>query len=95
MVWLPGELRSLRSRGSFRGVLLRDARGNVIGWYAYFLQAGGVSQLVQLAADARAVDTVLGHALRDADAGGSSRTSWGRWPARAARLSAKLSLTGC
>ncbi len=75
--WLFKELRAVPTRGELRGHLLRNSKGQVLGWYLYFLKKGGESHVLQIAARPRAVSTVVGHLLADADRGGAV-SLWGR-----------------
>jgi hypothetical protein len=64
--WLFDELRAVRDRGQLIAQLVSDQGGRVLGWYVMYLQAGDVSQVMQVAAAERDVDAVLAHLLHDA-----------------------------
>jgi hypothetical protein len=68
--WLFGALAAVRSRGSLVRRLVR-AEDRVLGWYVYYLQRGGVSQVVQIGGRERDMGDVLDHLFADAHSGGS------------------------
>lgn len=59
--WLFAEMAAVRSRGELVRCLVRDTQGRVLGWYVSYLQPGGVSQVLQVAAAERDVGAVLDH----------------------------------
>ena len=71
LTWLFRELRAVASRGELRGFLLRGSKGQVLGWYLYYLKRDGRSCVLQLAARPGAMEAVVGHLFADADRGGS------------------------
>ena len=64
--WLFDELANVQTRGELVRRLVRAPDGRIAGWYVYYLKAGGVSQVQQLAAAPADVGLVLDHLLRDA-----------------------------
>jgi hypothetical protein len=70
--WLFGELGRSAPRGEPVAELIRDAGGRVLGWYVYFRRPGGRSEVMQIAARARDLPSVLDHLLRDAQVHGSA-----------------------
>jgi len=64
--WLLEILGRWRSSGSFRKVLVRDVRGDVLGWYLYYLRPGGVGEVVQIGATHDSIGEVLAHLFFDA-----------------------------
>jgi hypothetical protein len=58
--------------GTLRSRLVRDADGQTIGWYLYFANPRGVSQVVQLAGRPERVGDVLGHMLYEAGEDGAT-----------------------
>jgi hypothetical protein len=68
--WLFGALAAVRRRGTLVRRLVR-AEDRVLGWYVYYLQRDGVSQVVQIGGRERDVGDVLDHLFADAYAGGS------------------------
>jgi hypothetical protein len=59
--WLLGLLEQIRTPGDLQKVLLRDDAGKIVGWYLYYLNPGGLSEVVQIAANGKAMEDVLGH----------------------------------
>jgi hypothetical protein len=59
--WLLGLLDQIKTPGDLQKVLLRDTGGNIVGWYLYFLKPGGVSEVVQVAANGKAMEKALDH----------------------------------
>jgi GNAT superfamily N-acetyltransferase len=70
--WLFREMALTTSHGTLLRALVRDARGELLGWYVYYLKPGGISQVMQVAARSRFVGEVLDHLFFDAQAGGSA-----------------------
>jgi len=50
LCWLLDQLAATRQRGELRGVAVRGADDSLVGWYLYYANAGGVGQVVQVAA---------------------------------------------
>ncbi len=69
--WLLDEMARNDEQGRFTATLVRDARGGVAGWYAYYLRPGGVSRVFALEAHERRLDEVIDHLFGEADAGGA------------------------
>jgi hypothetical protein len=69
--WLLPQLAAIDARGELR-VRLVSGRGKVLGWYVYYLQRSGISQVLQVAAEERAVGDVLDDLFRDAHAAGAA-----------------------
>jgi hypothetical protein len=70
--WLLGVAQQNEPGRVLRRRLVRDARGAVIGWFLYFLEPGGVSDVVQLLARKGAGDAVFHMLLSDAWSGGAA-----------------------
>jgi hypothetical protein len=68
--WLFHEMTEVRSRGDLVKRLILEANGRVLGWYIAYLQTGGISQVLQIAAKERDVEAVLDHLLYDAQCRG-------------------------
>ena len=64
--WLLDEVAAVRSRGT----LVKRAVSR--GWYVYYLVPGGISQVLQIAAEERDAGDVLDHLFDDAYARGSA-----------------------
>jgi hypothetical protein len=69
--WLLPQLEGIEARGTLRVRLVSRPR-KVLGWYVYYLQPGGISQVLQVAAEERAVGDVLDDLFRDAHAAGAA-----------------------
>lgn len=69
--WLFGQLAAIAGRGQLRRRIVHGG-GRVRGWYVYYLQPGGISQVLQIAGDERDVGDVLDDLFRDAHAGGAA-----------------------
>ncbi len=59
--WLIEILDQKKGRGTFQKVAVRNAAREIIGWYLYYLNPGGVSEVVQIAATPQAIHAVLDH----------------------------------
>jgi hypothetical protein len=70
--WLFGELLSFRASGDLTAHLIRARDGRVLGWYVYYLLPGGISRVLQVAANDRDVGSVIDHMFHHAWSGGSA-----------------------
>ncbi len=61
--WLLDLLGRKRSRGALQKVALRNASREIVGWYLYYLNPGGISEVVQIAARDGLFGTILDHLL--------------------------------
>ncbi|MCI0627167.1 MAG: hypothetical protein L0387_36900, partial [Acidobacteria bacterium] len=61
LCWLIEEAARKKSQGSFRSALVRNDKGEIQGWYLYYVCSGGVSQVLQLNAKKHTVEGVLRH----------------------------------
>jgi hypothetical protein len=66
LAWLLDQTARKTRHGSLRARSVLDGERRLIGWYLYYLRAGGVSEVVQLAARADSFDRVLRGLLADA-----------------------------
>jgi len=64
--WLLDQVAEKRQFGTLERVLVRDVAGSVAGWFLYFLNPGGATQIVQLAARPGAHTLVLQHLFHHA-----------------------------
>jgi len=64
--WHLSLLERIKTPGDLQKALLRDAAGRVAGWYLYYLNPGGVSEVVQIAAVDTAMVAVLDHLFHHA-----------------------------
>ena len=69
--WLWAEMGAIRSQGELQTVTVTDGK-QVVGWYVYYLQPGGVSRVMHLAATKNRMAPVLDHLFAHAYAGGSA-----------------------
>ncbi len=69
--WLLRVVQQHDPRRMLRRRLVRDARGEVVGWFLYFLEPGGVSEVVQLLARKGAAASVFHRLLMDAWSAGA------------------------
>jgi hypothetical protein len=70
--WLLEQVAEKRQFGSLQRALVRDVTGAVAGWFLYFLNRGGVGQVVQVAARPDAARLVLQHLFHHAWARGAA-----------------------
>lgn len=70
--WLLREMQEVRSHGSLVARFVRDAAGQGVGWYVYYLRPGGISHVMQVAANHREVGAVIDDLFHDAETGGSA-----------------------
>jgi hypothetical protein len=82
--WLFERLARRKGFGQFRKVSVRSEGGAPLGWYMYYLNRGGMSQVIQLAAKKDAVRVVLNHLFFSAWRQGAAAVS-GRLDARFAQ----------
>ena len=66
LAWLLDQTARKTSLGRLRARSVLDGERRLMGWYVYYLRAGGVSEVVQLAARPDAFDRVLQRLLADA-----------------------------
>ncbi|MCI0336809.1 MAG: hypothetical protein L0226_04490 [Acidobacteria bacterium] len=59
--WLLEQAAQIKLYGSFKKVLVRNARCEVIGWYIYYLNPGELSWVLQFAARKESVSVILDH----------------------------------
>ena len=72
VAWALGELAKRTHKGTLTSVLVRDPKGRVIGWYIYYLNAGGLCEVFQIAAARGKIDDVLDHLFFHARRGGAA-----------------------
>lgn len=75
LAWLLRVLAAKTHLGTFRKVGVRAPDGQPVGWYLYYLNPGGVSEILQLGARRGAVDDVLHHLFHEAWRQGSIAVS--------------------
>jgi hypothetical protein len=57
--WLLAEMGAVESRGPLHARLVRDERGEVLGWYVAYVPAGGIAEALQVTATAATAGAVL------------------------------------
>jgi hypothetical protein len=73
--WLIRRAEKINRRGELRKVALQDASGAIAGWYLYYLNSGGSSEVLQLCARAASAGEVLDHLFHHAWSNGSALIS--------------------
>jgi hypothetical protein len=71
LAWLQDVLASKWSLGELRTNIVRRRSGEVLGYYSYYLNAGGVSEVVHMGGQRGAVGDVMEALARDAHARGA------------------------
>ena len=66
LAWLLEQTARKTRHGRLRARAVRDGGRRLIGWYLYYVQKGGVSEVVQIAARDGSFDRVLRRLLADA-----------------------------
>lgn len=66
LAWLLDQAARKTCHGALRGRAVLDGERRLIGWYLYYVRAGGASEVVQLAARNGSFDRVLQRLLTDA-----------------------------
>ena len=89
--WLLEQVAEKRQFGTLERGLVRGGAGDVAGWFLYFLNPGGVSHVVQVAARPTTGRLVLRHLFHHAWARGATAVSGRLDPA----LVADLAALGC
>ena len=64
--WLLDQLAAKRTLGDLHSVVLRDETATVVGWYVYYANRGGESQVVQIVARPERYPDVLQHLFNHA-----------------------------
>jgi hypothetical protein len=64
--WLLRRASGMATFGDLRKVILRDAKGKIVGWYVYFVKPGGIAEVLHLGATRQTASPVLAHVSYDA-----------------------------
>jgi len=59
-------MERMHPHATLRKIILRDHTQRIIGWYVYYLKAGGVGQVVQIGGERQFTKDVLDHLFYDA-----------------------------
>ncbi len=70
--WLFEEMSAVRVRGRLVKALIRDRRGMPIGWFVYYLNRGGVGEVMQIGGTGRGTAAAIDHLLLHARAHGAT-----------------------
>lgn len=70
--WLFAELANTGQRGEFVAKSVIGADGEVLGWYLAFMKRGDISEVIQLAANAKNAGAVLDDLIIEADRRGAA-----------------------
>jgi hypothetical protein len=72
LTWLFTELRAFQGLGTLIAQLVHARDRRVLGWYVYYLLRGGISRVLQVAANDKDVGVVLDHMFHHAWSGGAA-----------------------
>jgi hypothetical protein len=64
--WLLGCLVPAEGEGSLHKALVRDATGQVLGWYLYYADPAGLGEAIHIGARHESIQAVLEHLFQDA-----------------------------
>jgi hypothetical protein len=78
--WLLAQAAAKQRHGKLHGKVLRDGRGDRVGWFLYYARRGGIAQVLQFGGQPRRIRSVLQCLFRDAGAQGAVAVSGGFEP---------------
>lgn len=87
--WFLDLLAARRGRGRFEKVAVRDGSGTLVGWYLFYLNPGGISEVVQVGAMRGFMGDVVDHLFERAYRGGAVAVSGQMDPAAFQALAAR------
>ncbi len=93
--WLIRRAEKINRRGELRKIALRDTSGAIAGWYLYYLNSGGSSEVLQLCARAASAGAVLDHLFHHAWSNGSALISGRLEPQLLPALSSRRCYLNC
>jgi hypothetical protein len=93
--WLIRRAEKINCRGELRKVALQDDSGAIAGWYLYYLNSGGSSEVLQLCAHEASVGAVLDHLFHHAWSNGSRAISGRLEPQLLPALSGRSCYMNC
>lgn len=73
--WLLEKAAQKKGLGVFRKVVVRGPEQETLGWYLYYLNPGGLSEVIQVAARETSITEVLDHLFYDAWKHGAAAVS--------------------
>lgn len=59
LAWLLEQAAEKKCHGTLRKALARNGAGDIVGWYMYYLNPNGISQVLQLVATKKSIHQVL------------------------------------
>jgi len=71
VAWQFREMAKYHEQGEFRAKLVRTAKGEVAGWYVYYLKVGGVSRVYDVEAFPAHLGGVVAELFAEANLGGA------------------------
>lgn len=89
--WVFAQMAGVRERGELRRLLVRDERGDPLGWAVYYLATRGISEVQQIAAFGDP-GPVIDHVVWDAFDGGSTAVQGRLEPPLVAAVTARRCL---
>lgn len=75
--WLLGQAAAKQRHGELCGSVLRDNRGDRVGWFLYYARQGGIAQALQFGGRPQRIRSVLERLFRDAAARGAVAVTGG------------------
>jgi hypothetical protein len=64
--WLLDFMSRRSERGTLRKILVRDDQQKIVGWYLYYVNPGGIGEVVQIGGDPKFTKDLLDHLFYDA-----------------------------
>ncbi|MBI4169881.1 MAG: GNAT family N-acetyltransferase [Acidobacteria bacterium] len=89
LAWFLDLLAARKGRGRFEKVAVRGAPGDIVGWYLFYLNPGGISEVVQIGAVPGFMGEVIDHLFEHAFRGGTEAVSGQMDPAAFQALAAR------
>jgi len=93
--WIVERADKMHNDGSLRKVLLKTDKGDIAGWYLYYSHPGGLSQVIQIYANANRANDVLNHLFNDAWQNGVTALSGRFEPVLMSALSERHAIFHC
>src|SRR5262249_19211068 len=87
--WLLEKAGEAKRRGYLRKLLVRNAKGEMLGWYIYYAKPGGIAKVLQIGGREHGISEVIDHLFHDAWRRGALAVSGRLEPRFARELSQK------
>lgn len=87
--WLLQKAGEAKSRGQLRKFIVRNGKGEMLGWYVYYAKPGGTSKVLQIGGREHGISDVIDNLFNDAWRTGSVAVSGRLEPRFARQLSQK------